>query len=364
MPRVWALWMAADYHVESLLSANAGETFNLSVVETGAALDFSKTTVGWTKQDAGVIALPAGTSTLRLVRTSATANVHIKSLELIRESDRADYLQRIADFKVDTTWFSQAGYGLMFQYGNWGYPETGDRKSLEDQANDFDVPAFVEMVKGTGASYVIWSITWRDYLLNAPISSVDNYFGNSDRTSTRDLIGEVMNALDAEGIDSMLYYHRGEASTVPWFTDPSFPPEEYTAKGTGDRSGFFDSWVEIITEIGNRYGTMLDGWFIDGGLVYYPAPFERLGAAARAGNPNRLVSYNPWICARYTDFQDVMFDEGHKGQVITGSAASGGDGILTDGPSAGLLQHGMFAMEQTWGVLSTEPTHQYKDYRR
>jgi hypothetical protein len=352
----WSVYLdtAADYHVDALLSANAGETFALSVVETGASLDFSKSSAGWTKQDAGILSLPAGTNTLRLVRTSAAANVHIKSLELMRESDRAEYLQRIADFKVDTTWFSQAGYGLMFQYGGWGYPQTGDKKSLEDQANDFDVTAFVERVKGTGASYVIWSTTWIDYLLDAPIASVDSYFGNGDRTSSRDLIGEIMEALDAEGIDFMLYYHRGQAETAPWFTDPDFPLEEFTARGTGDRSGFFDSWETIITEIGNRYGTKLDGWFIDGGLVYYPAPFERMGAAARAGNPNRLVSYNPWICARYTDFQDVMFGEGAHGQTITGSAGAGGDGILTDGPSAGLLQHGMFTMENAWGVSSMD----------
>ncbi|MGJ8634505.1 MAG: LamG-like jellyroll fold domain-containing protein [Luteolibacter sp.] len=348
----WTIYLdtAADYHVDALLSANSGETFNVSVVETGETLDFSKGSDGWTKQDAGIISLPAGTSTLKLVRTSASANVLMKSLELIRESDRAAYEQRIADFKVDNTWFSQAGYGLMFQYGAWGYPESGGRKSLEDQANDFNVPAFVEMVKGTGASYVIWSSTWREYKINAPIASVDGYFGDSSHTSSRDLIGEVMDALDAEGIDFMLYYHRGEAFEAPWFLDESFPRTEFTQRGTGDRSIFFDSWTTIIAEIGNRYGEKLDGWFIDGGMVYYPSPFERFGAAARAGNPNRLVSYNPWVAVRMTDFQDVMFGENHRGSTLLGSAPAGGDGILTDGPSAGLLQHGMFTMENSWGV--------------
>ncbi|MGJ8634997.1 MAG: LamG-like jellyroll fold domain-containing protein, partial [Luteolibacter sp.] len=348
----WTIYLdaAADYHVDALLSANSGETFNVSVVETGASLDFSKDSGGWTKQDAGIISLPAGTSTLKLVRTSASGNVLMKSLELIRESDRAAYEQRIADFKVDSTWFSQAGYGLMFQYGAWGYPESGGRKSLEDQANDFDVPAFVEKVKGTGASYVIWSSTWREYKINAPIASVDGYFGDSSHTSSRDLIGEVMDALDEEGIDFMLYYHRGEANEAPWFLDPSFPRTEFTQRGTGDRSIFFDSWTTIIAEIGNRYGEKLDGWFIDGGMVYYPSPFERFGAAARAGNPNRLVSYNPWVAVRMTDFQDVMFGENHRGTTILGSADVGGDGILTDGPSEGLLQHGMFTMENSWGV--------------
>ena len=42
--------------------------------------------------------------------------------------------------------------------------------------------------------------------------------------------------------------------------------------------------------------------------------------------------------------------EGHHGEVRDGSAPRGGDGIYTDGPSKGLLQHGMFMVENTWGV--------------
>ena len=353
---------AAEYHVDALLRTNtAGESFSLSVVETGETLEFEKSDTGWRKLDAGTISLPAGTSTLRLLRTSAVANVEIKSLELVRASDYAAYLQRISDFKVDTTWFSQAGYGLMFQAGAWGYPQAEEpalprdqvvRKTLEEYTNDFDLDSFIEMVKGTGASYVIWSLTWAEYLMCAPIEAVDTYFGHSDNTATRDLIGEMADALDAEGINFMLYYHRGEAEDVPWFQEPAYPLTEFTARGTGDRSVFFDSWEAIITEVGNRYGEKLDGWFIDGGLVYYPAPFERFGAALRAGNANRLISYNPWVVARYTDFQDVMFGEGHIGGPINGSAPAGGDGILIGGKNEGLLQHGMFEMENAWGVTN------------
>lgn len=129
-----------------------------------------------------------------------------------------------------------------------------------------------------------------------------------------------------------------------------FPPAEFTQRGTGDRAVLFDDWEMIITEIGQRYGDKLDGWFFDDGVVYYPAPFERMGRAARAGNPKRLISYNPWVSARVTDFQDVMFGEGHRGEFIIGSADIGGTGILTDGPSEGLLQHGMFMTENDWGI--------------
>ncbi len=348
---LWHVDAASDgeFRVTALLSAPGGETFRLEQPETGTATDFAKDIDGWSRQVAGVIRLPAGDSTLRLVRTSEHGNVEVKSLELVRSEDVPAREARIADFRADTSGFSKAGYGLMFQYGPWGYPQSGPRKSLEEQTDDFDVPAFVEMVKETGASWIIWSLTWWEYRMNAPIAAVDRLIGNGDRTSSRDLVGEIMTALDAEGIDFFLYYHRGHEDD-PWFAADVFPPTEFTLRGTGERSALFDSWIEIVTEIGERYGEKLDGWFFDDGVVYYPAPFERLGHAARAGNPKRLISWNAWVSASVTEFQDVMFGEGHHGEVITGSAGIDGSGILTEGPSAGLLEHGMFMTADDWGI--------------
>jgi hypothetical protein len=338
-----------EFRVTALMSASGGETFRLEQPEGGTATEFAKDIDGWARQEAGVIRLPAGTSTLRLVRTSEYGDVDVKSLELVRTEDVPAREARIADFRAGTSGFSKAGYGLMFQYGPWGYPQSGPRKSLDEQTDDFDVPAFVEMVKETGASWVIWSLTWWEYRMNAPIAAVDRLIGNGDRTSSRDLVGEIMTALDAAGIGFFLYYHRGHEDD-PWFAADVFPPTEFTLRGTGDRSALFDSWIEIVTEIGERYGEKLDGWFFDDGVVYYPAPFESLGQAARAGNPKRLISWNAWVSASVTEFQDVMFGEGHHGEVIAGSAGIDGNGILTGGPSAGLLEHGMFMTADDWGI--------------
>ena len=351
-----SLETGATYRVYAKLSSGASVPLKLSVENCGEVLYFSTRNIGWDQLDAGIIQLPSGTSTLALRRdTTATDNVEILSLELIRESDRAAYEQRVAEFRADSTWLSQAKYGLMTQYGAWGYPATGPRKSLEDFANEFDVPAFVRKVKMTGAGYVIWSLTWWEYRMLAPIQAVDDIVGNGDRTSPRDLIGDLATALHAEGIRFILYYHTGHDAhlghvTTDWWTAQQWPDLEFTTRGSGDRGTFFDNWVNVITEIGTRYENKLDGLFFDDGIVYYPAPFERLGQAAKAGNPNRLVSYNPWIIARHTDFQEVEFGEGSHGEVRFGSAPQGGNGIYTDGPYKGLLQHSMFTMEQDWGV--------------
>ncbi len=93
---------------------------------------------------------------------------------------------------------------------------------------------------------------------------------------------------------------------------------------------------DSITEIGQRYGTNLDGFFFDDGMVlYYPASFEQLHTAARTGNPNRLISWNDYVFPRVTDFQDVWFGEGSHGQSQNGSAAAGGNGVFTSGPTKG-----------------------------
>ena len=56
-----------------------------------------------------------------------------------------------------------------------------------------------------------------------------------------DLVGEIMVALNTEGIDFMLYYHRGHEGD-PWFDVSVFLPAEFTQRGTGDRSVLFKGW--------------------------------------------------------------------------------------------------------------------------
>jgi hypothetical protein len=349
---------AANYRVLAVLQDSAGAGYRLTE-SSGATLNFTIPISDWDKHNAGVIALPAGTSNLTLIRTS-TGGHNIKSLELIRDSDYAAYNSRVAAARANTAWFSQAGYGLMFQEGAWSYPRSGSKRDINTQANGFDVNAFVNMVKSTGASYVIWSFSWYTYQPYAPITSVNTAIGSSNpygeaNTSTRDLIGELATALHAQGIKFMMYYHRGEpASALPWFQSSVWDPN-FSTTGVATRTTFFNDWDSVVTEVGNRYGTNLDGWFFDDGMVYYPAKFEHLEQVARAGNASRLVAWNPWIGPRVTDFQDVWMGENHHSETITGSSTNG-TGILTAGPNKGELEHGMFAMGSDWGVHNQNQT--------
>ena len=61
----------------------------------------------------------------------------------------------------------------MFQWTNRATPPTGSIKPWEEKVNDFDLDSFVEMVEETGAAYVLWSITWGEQYISAPIKSLD-----------------------------------------------------------------------------------------------------------------------------------------------------------------------------------------------
>ncbi|MFC5220671.1 alpha-L-fucosidase [Streptomyces coerulescens] len=336
------------YRVTVLLSAAAGQQFKVAVRGGGPSFTFTAA-AGWQRVDVGTLVLPKGASTIELTRTGTlSGDVRVKSLEVLLDADEAPRRQRIAAARAaaDTSWLHNAVYGLMFQYGAWGFPDNvGPAKSLEQQAADFDVPRFVKTVEETGAAFVIWSYSWWGFRPDGPNAAIDTIMGSGDYTATRDLIGEVAKALKAKGIRFALYYHEGKEE-AGWWNKQNFPAT-FPRAGAGDRSTFLANWKAVVTDIGSRYGTDLDGFFFDDGIVYYPAPFEEFERVARTGNPHRVVSWNSWELPRLTEFQDVYFGEGHQGSSMTGS---GPDGVFTSGPYEGLVEHGMFTMENDWGV--------------
>ncbi len=330
----------------------ANQSFGLSV-DGGTPATFTVASGSWTRANAGTITLPTGVHTIKLT-TTGPGSASVKGLELLPNADAAAYASRVAAFKASTARFASYDYGLMFQYGAWGFPENGGAAlPINQQAADFNVPAFVSMVKSTGAKYVIWSITWYTYQMDAPNSAVNSIVGESNRTATTDLVGNVAAALAAQGIDFYLYYHSGSDTQAPggydstdWWQAQDWPAT-WSPAGWGNRSTFFTNWTDVVGTLGTRYGSLLKGWFFDdGGMLYYGAPFEDLAVAARAGNTSRLLSYNSYVLSNITDFEDVSF-----GEVCNASGAPvGGTGQITTGPETGLQGHCMVPMENSWGI--------------
>ena len=306
----------------------------------------------------GWLALPQGTSTIA-VRSPNPAGIAtnknnykgmaLMSLELIARSQKVSIEKRIRASRSSANWLADAQYGLMFQWGEWGYPVHGEGKPWPKMIDDFNVEKFADMVKSTGAGYVIWSATWRTYYFPAPIQAIERIMPG--RTSKRDLIGELADALNKRGIKLMLYYHCGYGDRE-WQTR-NFGTNDANQIGTD--ALFRKNWIAIMTEVGERYGSRLAGWFIDEG--WYPSPFEEQNQALKAGYPGRIVSFNDWVRPRLTDFEDVEFGEGFNilndgaGKLFPDGPPVGGDGIYVEGPHKGLQAHGMFVLDGSdWGI--------------
>ena len=240
-------------------------------------------------------------------------------------------------------WLRDAKYGIMFQWGGWGYPQHGPKKPWPKMIDDFDVDAFARMADDTGAGYVIWSVTWCSYHFPAPIKAIDRI--TPGHTSQRDLVGDLADALAKRNIKLLLYYHEGHAENDWW-------PKNWDYADTERKEKFVNNFCDVMTEVGQRYGKKISGWFLDDGMLFYPAPFERITRALKAGNPDRLVSYNSWILPRLTEFQEVYMGEGFEGSAAT---PVGGDGIFPTGPQKGLFAHGMFILDgPDWGINHPE----------
>ena len=346
-----------SYNVTVLMDpGSTNQTFSLQV-DSGTKVLFTVAAAGWSRSRVATITIPSGTHTITMQRTTFVGTGEVKTIELLRTDLQAAYDTRVAAFHAAsataTARFMSNHYGVMFQYGPWGYPVSGTtKKTIDQQAAAFNVPNFVTMIQSTGASYVIWSASWYTFQFDAPVNAVDAVVTNGSATSSRDLIGDVATALAAVGIDFYLYYHSGQDSqwgygSTPWWQAQAWPTT-FASDGLGDRATFFNNFKAVITELGQRYGTNLRGWFFDDGRLYYPGKMEDLAAAARAGNPARLVSWNQSTESRLTDFSDVAF--GLYANI--GGVPKNGSGIHTSGPLKGEFGHTMVKPNSDWGIYA------------
>lgn len=159
----WKLQAPADglYAVDALAAGKGSRMFltcNGEKQETVAELK-ATASFGWERVSLGAIRLKAGKNTLRL-DAAAVKGFKLDALELVRPAVKADLLKDALAMRQKPAWFTNAGYGLMFQWTNRATPPKGPIKPWEEKVEDFDLDGFVKMVEESGAAYVLWSVTW------------------------------------------------------------------------------------------------------------------------------------------------------------------------------------------------------------
>ena len=338
--------------VARILGANIKGTLSCN----GKSYQFNSNEKDWFQITLGTISLKKGINTLEL-EINTVEKFKLSALELTAPSFAAQIDEEALKLRQKADWFKDAGYGLMFQWTNRATPEKGDTlKTWEDKVNDFDVEAFVDLVEDSGAAYVIWSITWGQQYISAPIASLDKVL--QGRTTKRDLLGEMADLLYAKGIKFIFYYHYGydcyHSIDATWM--------EASGGYKADKTELYDNIKNIVAEVGNRYGKKLNGWFFDGAQRYYDthfdgsfggistAKFRELSKAAKTNNEHRIITYNSWILPRVTEYQDYYAGEGLK--QFTGLE----NGVFPEGNFKGLQAHSCFTLEKRWGHIDKNAT--------
>lgn len=332
---------AGEYHVVFLVNIKNGKQVKLTGPLNTVVLTAPEN--GWQRSQAAMpLKLSGGNATLSLQLANGSDTMDIKSVELINVAEEKNIEKRIKAFKGDATWLKDAGYGIMVQVGGWAYPPKGDKKPWPGFAEDFDAKAFVDKVRNMGGKYIVWSAAWIDFLFPAPIKAIADVL--PQRVSRRDLLGDIIKECQRYNIKVMMYYHLGhdhkDVLLAKGWKDA--PEQDYNS-----RQQWLKTEEKILTEIGNRYGEGLNAVFLDDGCTWYPADFESLGAAVKAGNPRRLVCYNPWIGANPTPFQNFYCGEGFDGKETPYKIA---EGNITAGPQKGLQLFGCSIFDgPDWG---------------
>jgi Alpha-L-fucosidase len=289
------------------------------------------------------ISLKAGKNSVGLSVTvpAGHAPFYFRSLEFLpvqQEKAISSELEDAMAARSNPGWLLRSGYGIMFHWDNGSVPPSGLPLKYADAVRSFNVAAFAAMVKKTGAGYVIFTANHGGTNFPAPLKEWEAVHPGG--TTKRDLIAEMANALNAEGIKLIIYLH------AQIIADPNIDPHFESHYSNMHETPFANSAIKMITAIGNRYGHRIAGYWFDSFLdieTQYPHfPYKRFYQAAKAGNPDRLVAITNWTYPINTMWQDYWGGE----LFVTGNPPAALP--QSDGPAKGLPFQALITLFGDW----------------
>lgn len=213
----------------------------------------------------------------------------------------------------------------------------------------FDVEGMARRLAAVGAGHYQLSIGQNSGYYLSPNLVYDKFVGiQPSKCSRRDLVADCYEPLHQRGIKLMVYLPSGAPGgdrvareALEWERGP-YPNKNFQRK-----------WQQVIAEWSRRWGSKVAGWWFDGcywaNTMYRsadPPNFASLAAAARTGNPNSALAFNPGVIYRLIGIspdQDYMAGEIDKPDQVSVHYAEDG---LVDGVQIHMLSF----LGTTWGM--------------
>jgi hypothetical protein len=240
--------------------------------------------------------------------------------------------------RADATWFRQARWGVLCHYLAAPPSSVGENVLTPDEWNrrvdGFDVRGLAAQLASARAPYFFLTLGQNTGYFCAPNATYDELVPRSpSRLSRRDLVADLYEALEAEGIRLLVYLPSHAPAedrlaieslgcTPPWEASAwGMKPGAYLRAGDVDArlTEFQRRWEAIIREWSLRWGRHVHGWWIDGcyhadRMYRSPEPpnFRSFAEALKAGNPDSLVAFNPGVklpIVCHSEFEDYTAGE-------------------------------------------------------
>lgn len=202
-------------------------------------------------------------------------------------------------------WMRSARWGVMTHFlADWRAQVDGGEMTVErwNQLIDrFDVENLAGQLESVGAGYYLITIGQNSGYFLAPNPTYDRLTrAAASKCAQRDLVGDLAAALAKRGIKLMVYLPSGAPSR-----DKAATAALQWENGPHRNAVFQQNWEAIIADWSKRWSDRVSGWWFDG--CYWPNHMYRAGrapnfasfaAAARAGNPDAAVAFNPGVMYR------------------------------------------------------------------
>lgn len=282
-------------------------------------------------------------------------SIGIKDIVLVRPQVWESMKARAAKLKPDLSWMIEGKYGLFTHWSLLTYPLYGDKKAYETfewGVNKFDVEAYADAVAETGASWVIFTTCHGMQMFPAPLKTLDDVMPG--RTTKRDLIAELADALNKRNIKLLLYYNLS-------------PGDDISIKlgiNSGNPERWFKYLIDLAREISLRYGKKIAGWgYLDSTVPAYTLnmPWEEYYKALKAGNPDAVVGISSHWWAEYSPFNDLQTGDSGGSLILPLDSRLYEEGQRYEG----LQQHWSFVLDGSWiprapynGVIRSTPNHE------
>lgn len=221
--------------------------------------------------------------------------------------------------RADASWLANCRFGVSTHWTALSQPVgKDDWVPFEEAVSRFSPKNYVDQIADTGAQYVIFTSAHALQMLPAPCAALDRMLPG--RTTKRDLLGELADACHARGLHLILYYNH----SCNGADDPAW--QYAVGYHAPDKSKLTSNLLAILSELGTRYGSRVEGWWFDScpaldprgvydatstDMRGYQFPWERWTEAAKAGYEARLVALSSAMLTHfiYSTHQDYEAGE-------------------------------------------------------